>query len=185
MNPRAQFRSITAVTLGLCAWAAVLMPTPADAALDAYAVIIGETQGEFKTDSAIPPHEGKIVIKAFGSSVSADYDPATGLPGTDQQHRPIRLLKDVDKASPLLLTAFKNSEKLLSVTLQFFRPTQAGGEENHVTIVLENAYIVGILPGHSSQAEDVNTPFRETISLTYESMTVIWESGGITGQINW
>lgn len=172
--------------LWLLAIAAAMMPSGVDAALDAYATIIGEVQGEIQGDVTFPGLEGSILIKAFGSSVSDDYDPGTGLPSGNKQHRPIRLLKNMDPASPQLLEAFKNNERLTSVTLKFFRPTQSGAEQNHVTIILQNALIVSILPGHSSQSsEDLAIPFRETISLTYESMTVTWEPSGVSTQIDW
>jgi type VI secretion system secreted protein Hcp len=174
------------VALGLFACAMVLVPSAAHAALDAYAVVFGETQGEIGGDVDIAGREGQILIKAFGSSVSVNFDPQTGVPGTGRQHRPIRLLKNMDSASPKLLEAFKNNERLTSITLRFYRPTSIGSEQNHVTIVLENARIVGILPGHSSQSEnDLDIPFRETISLTYEAMTVTWEPTGVSTQIDW
>ncbi len=171
--------------LGLFACAATLVPSAAHAALDAYATIIGEVQGEIEGGVTDAGHEGEIAIKAFGSSISAEYDAATGLPGEGTQHRPVRLLKDVDPASPKLLAALKNNELLTTVTLQFIRPTQAGAEQVYVTVVLENAHMVSILPGHSSQEDDLAIPFRETISLTYESMTVTWEPSGVSSQIDW
>lgn len=178
-------RAISVTVFWLCVTTASLLPLQAGAALDAFAVIIGETQGEIQGDVTEAGLEGQIRIKAFGSSVNADYDAATGLPGGSQQHRPVRLLKEVDQTSPQLLTALNNGERLISVTLRFFRPTQAGTEQNHITIVLENAFIVSILPGHSSQEEDLATPFRETISLTYESMTVSHEPTGFSTQVDW
>lgn len=185
MNIRPHARSITSIFLGLCASTVVLMPLRADAALDAYAIIVGETQGVIQGDVTTAPHEGKILIKAFGSSISGDYDAGTGIPSSGKQHRPVRLLKDMDRASPQLLTAFKNNETLVSVTLQFLRPTQTGAEQHYVTVVLSNAHVVSMLPGHSSQDEDLMIPFRETIGLIYESMTVTWEPNGVSEQIDW
>lgn len=175
----------TRIAVVLCAIVAAALPSRAEAALDALAVIIGESQGQIVGDVDIPPNEGKIRIKAFGGSMSAVYDAASGVPGSGKQHRPVRLLKDVDRTSPQLLAAFKNNERLLAVTLEFYRPTQAGAEENYLTIVLQNAYIVSLLPSSSSQEDDLTIPFRETISLTYESMTVTWESSGVSTQIDW
>lgn len=185
MNTSIRTRSIVGGALCACFWLAILSPTPAAAALDAYAVIIGENQGIISGDVTVDPHVGKILIKAFGNSISADYDAETGIPSDGKQHRPVRLLKDMDSASTKLLTALKDNETLTTVTIEFFRPTQAGAEELYVTVVLENAHVVSIIPGHSSQADDLQVPFRETIGLTYESMTVTWESSGGSTQIHW
>jgi type VI secretion system secreted protein Hcp len=117
--------------------------------------------------------------------VSADFDTDTGLPTGGQQHRPIRILKNVDPASPKLLNALVNNETLTTVTIDFIRPGSAGAEVHFFTVELLNAHVVSILPSHSSQADDANVAMNETISLTYQKMIITWEAGGVTGEANW
>jgi type VI secretion system secreted protein Hcp len=155
------------------------------AALDGYATIEGETQGVIAGDVDDVGHEGSIRIKGFGSSVSADFDTGTGVPTGGRQHRPIRILKNIDPASPKLLTAMDTNETLVLVTIEFIRPNSGGGEEHFYTVHLVNAHVVSILPSHSSQTDDLNVEMNETVSLTYEKMIVTWEDGAITGEADW
>lgn len=161
------------------------MSTAALAALDGYATIEGETQGVIAGDVDDVGHENSIRIKGFGSSVSADFDMGNGVPTGALQHRPIRILKKIDPASPKLLQAMDTNEKLVLVTIEFIRPGGGGGEEHFYTVQLLNAYVVSILPSHSSQADDLAVEMNETVSLTYELMVVTWEDGSITGQTDW
>lgn len=173
---------VSALFLGL---ACILTSTNASAALDAFATIEGETQGVIIGDVDIAPYENTIRIKGFGSSVSADFDMGTGLPTGADQHRPIRILKNIDPASPKLLQAMDTNETLVLVTIQFTRPGPVGSEEQFYTVQLVNAHVVSILPSHSSQTDDLAVEMNETVSLTYEVMVVTWEDGGITSQTNW
>lgn len=159
--------------------------TTALAALDAYATIEGETQGVIAGDVDIDPHVGSILVKSFGSSVSADFDMETGLPTGGEQHRPIRIFKNVDTASPKLLQALVDNETLLNVTIKFYRPSGTGAEQHYYTVQLLNAHVVSILPSHSSRVDDQQLQMNETVSLTYGKMIVTWEDGGITGEVNW
>lgn len=165
--------------------ASISASTIAHAALDAYATIEGETQGVIVGDVDDIGHENSIRIKGFGSSASADFDTGTGVPTGGRQHRPIRILKNIDPASPKLLTAMDTNETLVLVTIQFIRPSSGGSEVNFYTVQLVNAHVVSILPSHSSQTDDLNVEMNETVSLTYEKMIVTWEDGAITGEADW
>ncbi len=155
------------------------------AALDAFATMEGDQTGPILGDVDVVPFEGMIRIKGFGSSVSADFDMGTGVPSGGHQHRPIRLLKNVDPASPRLFQAMIDNETLVDVTIRFIRPGSSGSDEHFYTVQLINAHVVSILPSHSSAADDLAVEMNETVSLTYERMIVTWQDGGITAEATW
>lgn len=159
-----------------------LMPNQSWAALNGHARITGETQGLIEGDVTQAGREGTIEVRQYSYGVNAPYDPATGLPDGNQQHRPVRLLKRVDQASPLLFHAMTINENLTQVVIEFYRPTQSGAEELFYMVTLTNARVVSISPFQSSFSTD---PQMEWIGLTFENIEVEFTDGGITAADNW
>jgi len=165
------------------------MPTVSWAALDAFATIVGETQGAFNSGETQAGREDQIRVFTFGHNVSAAYDTATGLPTGKRQHRPVRILKNIDRASPLIASALFNNENLTSVIIRFWKPDDPGKELQFYTIELINAHIVSIMPSHSSRLADSNevnpVPMGETVTFNYQKIIFTWEDGGITAEDDW
>jgi type VI secretion system secreted protein Hcp len=162
------------------------VPVPSWAALDAYMRITGQSQGEIKGDVTLAGREDSILVVSFGYNVSTPYDPATGLVSGKRQHRPVRILKNIDQATPLLFNAMVNNELLTNVTIQFWKPDNTGGEVHYYTVELLNAHIVSIMPSQSSaDAASTELPFREVISFTFDTIITTFEDGGISAQDSW
>jgi type VI secretion system secreted protein Hcp len=160
-------------------------PLTAWAALDAYMWIIGADQGPIEGEVTTKNLETSIEVKGYGYNLSADYDQASGLPTGERQHRPVRVLKEVDKSSARLMKALIDGENLTSVVIRFFRPTGGGILQQHFTLELTNARIVGITPTHSSTEEDAATPFFETVSFTFQTIVQTFEPDGSTSSDTW
>lgn len=170
MNKPHRIARLSACTLIVIALALAALPLQSWAALDAYMRITGDVQGEIQGDVIQVGRENSILVQGYGYNLSADYDQVTGLPSGERQHRPVRVLKPVDKSSARLMHALITGENLSSVIIRFYRPTGAGAEENHLTVELVNARIVGITPTHSSTSAEVTTPFYETVSFTFQTI---------------
>lgn len=179
---RPKARTLPGTTL---AFALSLLPLPSWAALDAFMYIVGEDQGAIQGDVIQAGREGSILVEGYGHNLSADYDPASGLPSGERQHRPVRVLKPVDKSSARLMNALINGENLTSVIIRFWRPASGGIEQQYYTVELTNARIVGITPTHSSTAEDAATPFYETVSFTFQTVTQTFELDASTAVDSW
>ena len=81
-----------------------------------------------------------------------------------------------------------SNENLNSVVIRFYRPARSGVEEQYYTVTLTNARIVGIMPIHSSaDAQSAKVPMRESISLTFDTITFEYMSddGAIIAQDSW
>lgn len=170
-----------------------LLPGSAWAALNGYATVEGEVQGFIQGGSEVAPHEGKIVVKRYSYGVNAPYDPATGIPDGGRQHRPVRILKEVDQASPLLFNAMAGNETLTQVYIEFYQPGSSGAEEFFYSVLLTNAHVVSISPFQTSVATDEERllPQMEWIGLTFEKIFFSYTQDtpepedDIVGEDNW
>ena len=74
-----------------------------------------------------------IMVIAFSHEVFAPRDAASGLPTGKRQHEPLRITKEIDKSTPLLMEALTSGEKLTTFQLQFWQPSKTGEEQQHYT----------------------------------------------------
>ncbi|CAM3704817.1 Major exported protein [Vibrio aerogenes CECT 7868] len=101
-----------------------------------------------------------------------------------KSHQPIMIIKNIDKASPLLATAFAKQEHL-DCTINFYRTNEQGYNEKFYSIELKKALISGLtfsLP-HTVQAHDQE--MNEILELSYKE--IIWNHNvsGTMGYDNW
>jgi len=133
--------------------------------------------------------EGSIECSAFGENGYTPVNAASGLPSGARQHRPITIIKRVDKASPLLWKAWANHESVSAALFRFYRPAAAGGgqEEHFLSVLLENGYIVGM----STVSQDALVggtsapPVMESITFTFDTITWTYETNGATHTDTW
>lgn len=162
-----------------------LVPISASAALNAYMTATGATQGAITGSVDQAGREGSMEVLEFSHSVSQSVDNASGLPSGKRQHRPIRIIKDIDKASPILMTVMTSNENLTEVRIDFWRPNQAGQELQFYTVELVNATITNISQISGSEDELLQKPAQETITFTYQKIIWTWQDGGITSEDDW
>jgi len=133
--------------------------------------------------------EGTIECSSFGENGYTPIDAASGLPAGSRQHRPITILKRVDKSSPLLWKAWANGEPVTSALFRFFRPSPVGGgaEEHFMSVLLEGGRITGMSVG--SQDSLVGgpdaPPAMESVTFTFETITWTYEINGATHSDSW
>jgi len=160
------------------------IPSGSQAALPGYMTITGIVGSVIEA-----PHENSMEVIGFGHNVSLPYDSLTGVPNGTPQHRPIRVLKEIDKASPNLASALFNNATLETVVIRFWRPGSGGEEVNFYTIELFDAHLVSITPSHSSllpNSNEVNLEsMREALTFTYRNIVITWEEGGIQATDDW
>jgi type VI secretion system secreted protein Hcp len=119
----------------------------------------GAQQGDIEGESTLKGFEKSIVCLGFSHDIIVPRDAASGLPTGRRQHRPLVILKRLDKTSPQFARVLVNNENLQSVTLKFFQNTPAGTASNLFTIKLTNANI-------SRRAQDF--PNLETLEFVYQ-----------------
>jgi type VI secretion system secreted protein Hcp len=156
-------------------------------ALNAYLKLTGKTQGEIKGSVTQVGREDSIMVIAYNHEVVSPRDAASGLPTGKRQHKPLTITKEIDKASPLLMTVLTNNEQVTKWELRFWQPSPTGQEVQHYTIELENASIASIRSEmlNNKYAENMNHKEREHVSFCYQKVTWTWMDGGITASDDW
>lgn len=121
---------------GLCVSLLLVLAMPASAALNAYLTLTS------KGTTA-----RKVAISSFSwgvsnpSSVKSPRDAASGLATGKRQHKPITIIKEIDKATPLLYKAVFEGTKFDNATLEVFNVDEKGAETLLYTIELTGVWI--------------------------------------------
>jgi type VI secretion system secreted protein Hcp len=156
-------------------------------AQNAYLTVVGQKQGPINGGVIVAGQAGSILVHAFSEAVTSPRDPATGLPTGKRQHSPVTILKEIDKASPLLMNALVTNENLTTWVLKFFGNDPAGKQVQVYSITLTNASIASIAESmlDNEIAANASLPLREEITFTYQKIQWTWTDGGITAVDDW
>ena len=87
--------------------------------LPAYMTITSETHGEIEGTCDVEDREGTIVVQGFDHTVEVPTD-ERGAPSGRRVHRPVTILKEIDRASPILYQVLCTGELLTEVEITFF-----------------------------------------------------------------
>ena len=123
----------------------------------------------------------------FEDSVRTAREKGSGQATGRRTYEPVRILKRIDKSSPLLAKALCNNEKV-DGTFKFFRPNEDTGETEHFfTVEIEKGRIAGIKrvsPNVIDPAAAAEPPTEE-VSFVFHTITWTYEDGGVTHQDRW
>src|SRR6476469_2672271 len=122
---------------------------PSPDAVDGTIEITGQRQGPFS--------KSPLTITAVSHEIVSPRDPASGLPTGKRQHKPFVITKELDKATPLLYNVLVNNENITEWSLEFWKPSPQGAENQHYTIDLVNANIASI------RSEMLNNKYPENM----------------------
>ena len=160
--------------------------------MEAYVSIEGESQGPITQGAGTADsvgnmwregHEDESIVLSLGHSVTVPTDVQTGQPTGQRIHKPLRIVKFVDRATPLLLRALTTGEKLPNVEIKFYRTSVAGKMEHFYTIKLEDAIIVNISASLIPTA--TNNQMMETVSISYRKITWTHQIAGTEEFDDW
>jgi type VI secretion system secreted protein Hcp len=104
----------------------------------------------------------------------------------DAVHRPVKIVKRIDKSTPLLAKAF-DSDHTGTATFRFFRPNPNGDgtTEQFFTVILTDTRITSermLLPSTITPATATSPPLEE-VTFSYSSIKIIYTNGGIETEI--
>jgi len=117
---------------------AALGAAPLVHAQQVFCKITGQKSGVIAGDVTIKGLEDRIGVVAVSEGVSSPRDPASGLPTGKRVHKPFVIVKQLDKASPLLFMAAVTNENL-QVDCSIYR--RSGGRQPYFEIKLQDASI--------------------------------------------
>lgn len=145
-----------------------------------YMTIKGQKQGLIKGDGIGRMWLDKISGDGYTYSVISPRDPQSGMPTGQRMHKPLVVIKEVNKSSPLLANAIFTNENLLTVNLEFPKTDASGVETVFYKITLTNANIAEL-----HQFLTADGKLMEEIAFTFEKIDMTNVSGAITAGDNW
>ena len=140
------------------------MPTPCNLKIDEYP---GSSEKEGREDTCD--------VFEIEHQIHQPCDLTTGTATGVRVHSPLRIVKQVDKATPGFHKAMCTGQNLAQAELSFYRIDPASrAEVEYYRITLTNARIVDIRPYMPMSFLPANEPYRhmEQVSMVYE--TIEW-----------
>jgi type VI secretion system secreted protein Hcp len=130
----------------------------------------GTKQGVLKGTS---PRKN-IRVLSYELQCVVPYDTATGTVSGRRQHKPVKIQKECDAASPQLWQALCTNEVLETVQIVVFTEDAAGTELVQRTITLTNASVVDVHDLPVPPSSDGEMIFREIeeVSFTFQRIEI-------------
>lgn len=156
-----------------------------------YLTIKGKTQGLISAGALSEDsvgaawkrgHEDQILVQSFEHGIAVPGGAGSG----HRMHKPLIILKDIDKSSPLINAALCDGEVLTLCRLEFFR-LAATGEVHFYTMELKNAVIIGA-DAYMHDCRDpkfAHSSPMEKVRFTYQEITWKHETGRTIASDEW
>ena len=133
-----------------------------------------------------------MMCHAFQYEVKSQFDAGSGNLVGRRVHTPITIVREVDKASPLLWSALCSNETYVTAKMSFVRPDNAGKLALYHSLTLETGAIVryhtfhGILPNsNESSVDQIHTNELEEFDLVFNKITYSNDLNSKTGMDTW
>lgn len=145
-----------------------------------------DVQGESTQKSL--GRENSIECLKFQHSTLSARDMTTGLATGRRQYQPIKIVKRIDKSTPLLYKAMTENA-VCEGEFKFYRPNPSGDgtTEQFYTIKISGARVTEI-HGESPHVEDLDTANQhptEEIQITFGVINWTYTNGGATHEDTW
>ena len=152
------------------------------------ALFYSDAQG-IKGDNTVAVRVDSSEVIEVHHEVRKPTDAQMGRATGARVHGPLRILKRIDKATPLLFKALTQNQRLPKLELKWYRPDPTGsGEIQHFyTVTIQDAMCSRIeawLPNTMAEGESHYTPM-EWVEFNYRVINWRWEDGGIEHEDAW
>ena len=129
-----------------------------------------------------------IEILEYESAVITAREAGSGMATGRRQYEPLRIVKRIDKASPLLLKALTTNQ-VVEGTVKFFRPnpTGDGTTEQFYTVAFKKGRIASQnqkLPNTIVPATSTEPPLEE-VTFVFHTISWTFTNGGVTHEDTW
>ncbi len=166
---------LVALCVGLCSTSVF--------AMDYYLQIEG-----ISGDVVDGPYKGSIEVQSWSWGTSNVVEPQSGLPTGKRQHKPMTLVKRIDKSSPQLYEKIVQGKHFTEVHIVMVKNRASGQPETVGTITLSDVVITsirsdgGIDNDCDGESEDVDL---ETVSLVFQKISWEWTGSGVVFEDEW
>ena len=152
-----------------------------------YMVVNGKNQGRIDGSSFRKDRENKINLYSFTHCVSAPFQTHKNISNGSVVHKPIEILKEIDKSTPKLYQALVEKEEL-DIEFHWYRFNERGVEELYYKVILTHAHLTAISPfmPNPNQRSSDTLRFMETVTIAYQKIKWDWgPHGDITFETDW
>jgi type VI secretion system secreted protein Hcp len=158
---------------------------------EAVALYLKANGNDIKGESTVSSlgRQDSIECVFYEQAVQSAREAATGMVTGRRQFTPIRILKRIDKSSPLILKALTKNEKI-DATFKFFRPNPNGDgtTEQFYTVAIKDGNVASVkefVPETlNPAASNSNAPLEE-VSFVFREIVWTYTNGGITHEDKW
>jgi type VI secretion system secreted protein Hcp len=132
--------------------------------------------------------EGSIECVTYEQGVTTAREAGSGMATGRRQYAPIKILKRIDKATPLLMKALTENAAI-DAKFMFFRPNPAGDgtTEQFYTVEIKNGRLSSIrqyVPNTIVPASSTEPPLEE-IGFVFHTINWTYTNGGVTHEDDW
>ncbi|HAM72789.1 MAG TPA: hypothetical protein DCM86_14200 [Verrucomicrobiales bacterium] len=147
----------------------------------------GSIQGDLTGEVTQKGREGQHMLQACTHEISVVRDPASGLPTGKRQHQPFRVVKLLNKSSPLLLQSMVVGETIAAVTIDVWNVAPTGIETKLMSYVLRGAQVASVRPWTPNKQDSSASGYApaEEVAFTYKTITITYWNGGIESTDSW
>ncbi|MCA9574650.1 MAG: type VI secretion system tube protein Hcp [Myxococcales bacterium] len=132
--------------------------------------------------------ENTIECIYFSDSVRTARERSSGMATGDRTYEPLKILKRIDKSSPLLAKALCNNEVIEGI-FRFYRPSPAGDgtTQQFFTVEISEGRIAGIVRESPNVIDPASAtaPPTEEVTFVFGRIRWVYEDGGIEHVDHW
>jgi type VI secretion system secreted protein Hcp len=125
---------------------------------------------------------------SYEQGVQTAREAATNMVTGRRQFTPLKIVKRIDKASPLIMKALTTNAKI-DATFKFFRPNPSGDgtTEQFYTVTLKEGNISSVrqLVPSTIQAATAGEPPMEEIAFVFKTIRWTYTNGGLEHEDAW
>lgn len=135
----------------------------------------------------IAGREGMCEVMEFDHTVRIPTDEQMGTLTGVRQHRPMKIVKPYDRASPLLYDALCNGETLSEVVLSWYQIDKTGTEVEYFRHTLKDAKIseMNAFMYNTKDPRKEQFTHMERVAILYGEITWLYVDGNIEYTDSW
>ncbi|MFH1143579.1 MAG: type VI secretion system tube protein TssD [Candidatus Eisenbacteria bacterium] len=132
--------------------------------------------------------EGSIECLSFEDSVRTARERSSGMASGERTYEPVRIVKRIDRSSPLLAKALCNNE-VIEGLFKFYRPSPTGDgtTEQFFTVEIKKGRIASItrVSPDTIDPASASSPPTEEVTFVFGYIRWCYEPGGVEHVDEW
>ena len=131
--------------------------------------------------------EGSVEIIQMDHLVAIPVDIRDASATSARQHGGMKLVANIDKATPQLMQCVCTSKEIPTVKLEFYRLDKDGNQVLYYTITMNNVRVIGARTWFPNTNDPANGPFKDMMDyeLRYDKIEWNYEKGNLSFADEW